>query len=47
MYNVQHALVLVRNRTRLLLSKPKANLRGDASGTLPDCRPHTQGSCVY
>lgn len=46
-YNVEHGLIAARNRSRLLLSKPTANLRGDASGTRPDCRPGTSASCVY
>ena len=46
-YNVEHGLASAHNRTRLLLSKPTATLRGDSSGKRPACGPHTQGSCVY
>ena len=46
-YNVEHGLASAHNRTRLVLSKPTATLRGDSSGKRPACGPHTQGSCAY
>ena len=46
-YNVEHGLASARNKSRLLLSKPTATLRGDSSGHRPQCGPHTQGSCAY
>lgn len=47
-YNVEHALISARNRTRLLLSKPTATLGGIApNGTRADCAPHTTRSCFY
>ena len=45
-YNVQHGLIAAKNRTQLLLSKPTATLRGDATGKA-DCSRGTQGSCAY
>lgn len=46
-FNVEHSLISAKNRTKLLLSKPTAQLDGDSSGNRPDCGPHTQGSCPY
>ena len=44
-YNCESGLLSVKNRTKLLLSKPTATLHGDATGA-----PHARcspGSCVY
>ena len=47
-YNVEHWLLSAHNKTKLLLSKPTAQLNGrDPSGKPPNCGPHTQGSCPY
>lgn len=44
-YNCEAGLLSAHNRTKLLLSKPTATLRGDSTGA-----PHSRcspGSCVY
>ena len=44
-YNCESGLLSVKNRTKLLLSKPTATLHGDSTGA-----PHSRcspGSCVY
>ena len=45
-YNVEHGLISAKDKTKLLLSKPTANLRGDSSGHY-NCSRGTQGSCSY
>ena len=46
-YNVEHGLISVKAKSKLLLSKPTATLRGDATGRAPNCTRGTQGSCAY
>ena len=48
-YNVNHGLASAKNKTWLLMSKPTANLHGDAGGQngIFNCSRHTQGSCTY
>ena len=40
-------MISAKAGTKLLLSKPTAQVGGDSSGKRPDCAAHTQGSCPY
>jgi len=46
-FNVEHGILSANEKTKLLLSKPTATLRGDSTGKPPACDRGTQGSCAY